>query len=215
MANRIFVGIAAAFFTLSLASRAEAVCWNCGGDMCPYGLCYGTQGEGWVSCGEACSCTWVNPDCRIGSPSVLAQRVACTGSGEPIHASFADFRDRGRANRWDLSMVAVPDTAGINGVARAGGWDVRSVLRGSPAWDAGLRAGDLIVKMDGRPVQGIPDLELIQVLDNSPRGVRLEAVRGGQLLSVTLRSTPIDAISAHIAVERRGTSLLGPRAGKG
>jgi C-terminal processing protease CtpA/Prc len=104
--------------------------------------------------------------------------------------------------------VAVPDTAGINGVARAGGWDVRSVLRGSPAWDAGLGAGDLIVKMDGRPVQGIPDLELIQVLDNSPRGVRLEAVRGGQLLSVTLRSTPIDAISAHIAVERRGTLLI-------
>jgi serine protease Do len=68
--------------------------------------------------------------------------------------------------------------------------EVVNVVEGSPAAAAGLRPEDMIVAVDGTPVQHVEDLQRLMVGELIGRRVALTVARGDRMLALTL--TPIE-----------------------
>src|SRR5207244_7805622 len=82
--------------------------------------------------------------------------------------------------------------------AQGSGVVVKEVLRGSPAVEAGLRAGDVIRRLDSTPVSGTEDVYAFMARHSPGQHVRIQVQRKGQTKAVTLRlrQQPPDAGSA-------------------
>jgi putative serine protease PepD len=76
--------------------------------------------------------------------------------------------------------------------AESGGAQVVSIENGSPASKTDLRIGDVVTKVDGRPVVGSEDV--VAAVQGGKVGVQLQltVVRGGaeQTVAVTLGEAP-------------------------
>ncbi|MFN2581630.1 MAG: PDZ domain-containing protein [Candidatus Dormibacteria bacterium] len=59
------------------------------------------------------------------------------------------------------------------------------VVTGSPAQAAGLRRGDVIVEVDGHPVQRTGDLQQLMVGSAIDRFMVLRVLRGGHIRTLT------------------------------
>jgi S1-C subfamily serine protease len=99
----------------------------------------------------------------------------------------------GRVRRAFLGVVGgsrplPPRLAGE--VGRRQGLEVVQLLDGSPAAAAGVRPGDLILDLDGRPIEGVGDLQ--RMLDGQAVGRRMgvRVARDGHLLNLDL--TPVE-----------------------
>jgi predicted aspartyl protease len=82
------------------------------------------------------------------------------------------------------------DASGLFVVAMGpdfGNFAVVSVAEQSPAAEAGMRRGDVILGVDGRPASGMTLEELRQLLKQPDQSRRLELQRGTEHLDVTLR----------------------------
>jgi serine protease Do len=64
--------------------------------------------------------------------------------------------------------------------------EVVEVVEGSPAARGGIRAEDLIVELDGVPIEGADDLQRLMVGELIARPVRATVVRGGRTLMLEL-----------------------------
>jgi S1-C subfamily serine protease len=71
-------------------------------------------------------------------------------------------------------------------LGRRAGVEVVEVVEGSPAAAAGLRPEDLIVAVDGEPVARVDDVQRLMVGDRIGATVRLDVLRRGELLELTL-----------------------------
>ena len=71
-------------------------------------------------------------------------------------------------------------------LGRPTGLEVVQLLDGSPASAAGLRAGDVIVSLDGRPVAGVGDLQRSLVGDLVGRRIDVTLERDGTLAEISL-----------------------------
>ena len=71
-------------------------------------------------------------------------------------------------------------------VGRDGGIEIVQVVEGSPAERAGLRAEDLIVAVDGEPMEDVGDLQRLMVAERIGRGLRIDLVREGALTQLEL-----------------------------
>jgi S1-C subfamily serine protease len=69
-------------------------------------------------------------------------------------------------------------------LAQQGGIEVVDVVDGSPAARAGLRAEDLIVEVDGQPVDGVDDLQRLMAGELIGHDVTLRVLRRGGELDV-------------------------------
>ena len=65
-------------------------------------------------------------------------------------------------------------------LARASGVEIVQVVEGGPADRAGLRPEDLIVEVDGTPIEGMDDLQRVVVSDLIGRSVRAKVIREGR-----------------------------------
>lgn len=70
---------------------------------------------------------------------------------------------------------------------RTRGIEVLSVVTGSPAQLAGLRPEDIIVAVEGSPVERVGDLQELMTDERIGRDITLEFVRGGQVRSTQVR----------------------------
>jgi S1-C subfamily serine protease len=70
--------------------------------------------------------------------------------------------------------------------------EVVNVVEGSPAAAAGLRPEDMIVAVDGTPVEHVEDLQRLMVGDLIGRRVTLTAVRGDRTHELTLTPVELD-----------------------
>ena len=66
------------------------------------------------------------------------------------------------------------------------------VVPGSPADVAGLRAEDLVVSVDGFPVEKVDDLQRLMVEELIGQPVAIELLRGGE--SMRLELVPIELV---------------------
>jgi len=77
-------------------------------------------------------------------------------------------------------------------LGRRRGLEVVQLLDGSPAAAAGVRAGDLIVELDGRPIEGVGDLQRSMVGEAVGRSISVGLERDGSMIE--LRVTPSELI---------------------
>jgi S1-C subfamily serine protease len=71
-------------------------------------------------------------------------------------------------------------------IDRTAGVEVVQVVGGSPAAKAGLRNEDLIIDVDGVPVEDAGDLQRLMVAERIGRPLQVRAFRGGELLELTV-----------------------------
>jgi S1-C subfamily serine protease len=76
-------------------------------------------------------------------------------------------------------------------IGRPAGLEVVQLLDGSPAAAAGVRAGDLIVSLDGRPITGVGDLQRSLVGDLVGRSVEVTLERDGVVAELAITPTEL------------------------
>lgn len=110
---------------------------------------------------------------------------------------------RGKGEKTLTVTLAANVFLGTNLVdaPRGGGAEVKSVSKGSPAADAGIEAGDVVVAIDGQEVTDVEDL--LQALATHAAGdeVEIEIERGSQEQTLTAK------------LDKRGYGQLKPRPG--
>jgi S1-C subfamily serine protease len=77
-------------------------------------------------------------------------------------------------------------------LGRRRGLEVVQLLEGSPASAAGVRAGDVIVELDGRPIEGVGDLQRVMVGDMVGRRVPVGLERDGTIVQLDVVPVELD-----------------------
>ncbi|HEV8547037.1 MAG TPA: trypsin-like peptidase domain-containing protein [Candidatus Limnocylindrales bacterium] len=119
------------------------------------------------------------------------------GLAVPINAAtraiIAALMHEGRVRRAFLGVVGGtrPLRAALaERLGRRRGLEVVQLLDGSPASAAGVRAGDVIIELDGKPIEGVGDLQRVMVGEMVGRRVPVGVERDGRLLD--LQVTPVE-----------------------
>jgi S1-C subfamily serine protease len=120
------------------------------------------------------------------------------GLAVPIDATtrtiLGSLMHEGRVRRAFLGVVGgtrplPPALAHDLGRSRA--LEVVQLIDSSPAATAGVRPGDLIVELDGRPIEGVGDLQRLLVGELVGRRVGLRVARGNRLVDLPLTPTEL------------------------
>jgi serine protease Do len=77
-------------------------------------------------------------------------------------------------------------------LGRKSGVEIAQVVEGGPADLAGMRAEDLIVELEGTPIEGMDDLQRVVVGEVIGRAVRAKVVRGGRERELELVPAELD-----------------------
>jgi len=77
-------------------------------------------------------------------------------------------------------------------LGRKSGIEVVEVVEGGPAAQAGLRPEDLIVELDGSPIEGMDELQRVVVSELIGRAVRAKVVREGREHELELVPAELD-----------------------
>ena len=105
----------------------------------------------------------------------------------------------GQVKRGQIGVVIQdldPDAAAALGLAADEGAMIARVEPGSPAERAGLRGGDVVLAVDGQPVQGSSELRNRIGMVEADRSVRLDILRDGRRSRIAVTVTPIAAAAA-------------------
>jgi len=87
---------------------------------------------------------------------------------------------------------------------------VNSVFKGTPAHNAGLKTGDIIVKFNGISVEGLSTTELVtKIKGTEGRTFTLEVYRDGARFNVSLKSETIVLKSVETAIYKSGNDDIG------
>jgi S1-C subfamily serine protease len=119
------------------------------------------------------------------------------GLAVPINATtrriIAALMTEGRFRRAFLGIAGGPRPLPprlAREVARMRGVEVVQVVEGSPAHRAGIRPEDLILDVDGVPVEGVDDLQRLMAGEAIGRSVPVRLYRDGRVL--TLEVVPVE-----------------------
>jgi S1-C subfamily serine protease len=76
---------------------------------------------------------------------------------------------------------------------RALGVEIMSVVAGSPAADAGLRSGDIILEVDDLPIEDVADLQRLMVGEALGGPMQVRVWRDGDIRTSLVRPTELEA----------------------
>ena len=116
------------------------------------------------------------------------------GLAVPINATtrriVAALMSEGRFRRAYLGIAGgrrpLPPRA-ADALGRRFGVEIVQVVDGSPAAAAGLRQEDLILDVDGTPVEQPGDLQRLMITERIGREITVRVFRNGEILEVTVR----------------------------
>jgi S1-C subfamily serine protease len=77
-------------------------------------------------------------------------------------------------------------------LGRRRGLEVVQLLEGSPASAAGVRAGDVIVELDGRPIEGVGDLQRVMIGEMVGRQIPVGLERDGAIVHLDVVPVELD-----------------------
>jgi S1-C subfamily serine protease len=132
-----------------------------------------------------------------GGGHVIGINTALAGIGLGLAVPINDatrviistlIRD-GRVRRAHLGVAVAPRALPARAAERVGrraGVQIMQVIEGSPADNAGLRLGDLLVELDGEPVTDAGDLQRLMVHERIGRTVGAVVLRGGAPRTIEL-----------------------------
>jgi serine protease Do len=104
-----------------------------------------------------------------------------------VRYAYEQIRQFGRVKRRvigaDLQSVT-PELAGALGLGQDGGVIVSDVDPDGPAEKAGLKIGDVVLGIDGQPVDSLPIFTLALYLMNKGTSAKLEILRGKEKLNL-------------------------------
>jgi serine protease Do len=139
----------------------------------------------------------------IASTTGGSQGIGFAIPSNTIRTALESLLKQGRIIRGYLgiqSQALQPDESGSD----ANGVTVADVMPGSPAAQAGVQPGDVIVKFGGRDVKNIDALRTFVAQTPLNKQVELEIVRDGKPLKVAtqIKEQPIDSESAGVSPRR-------------
>jgi serine protease Do len=156
----------------------------------------------------------------IFSPSGGSVGIAFAIPADTVRTVVGQLKDKGAVTRGWIGVQIQPvtdDMADSLGLQKAEGALVAEPQAGSPAVKAGIKAGDVIIAVDGKTVKDARDLAKRIGAMAPGSSIKLEIVRDGkpQAFSLTLGELPKEQRQARAAPEDReqsaGTEL--PRLG--
>jgi len=116
------------------------------------------------------------------------------GSDTATDVATRLMRD-GRVRRSRIQVSAQTITLGRRlayalGRAHDGGVMLGDVQTGGPADQAGVQAGDVLLKFDGETVFGVDDLHRLLTFERASRDIPIEILRVGKVLPIAVRPLP-------------------------
>lgn len=120
------------------------------------------------------------------------------GLAVPVNATtrsiIGALMTEGRVRRAYLGIAGgtrqlSPEHARRGGAAK--GVEITSVVSGSPAAQAGLGPGDIVLRVEGTPIAGVGDLQRLMSADRIGRAVSVDALRGDRVRSLTVVPTEL------------------------
>jgi serine protease Do len=108
-----------------------------------------------------------------------------------------------------VSIAEVPDEEAAKfGLKEAKGVLIRQVVAGQPADQGGIKANDVVLSVDGAPVEGPRDLQ--RIISSTPVGtsVKISLMREGKATEVAVT---VGAYQTQARTPRRPTPAPGPR----
>jgi S1-C subfamily serine protease len=134
---------------------------------------------------------------RDGRASRLVENVIQTDASlNPGNSGGALADGRGRVVGINTAVagiglgLAVPINA--ERLGRRRGLEVVQLLEGSPASAAGVRAGDVIVELDGRPIEGVGDLQRVMIGEMVGRQIPVGLERDGAIVHLDVVPVELD-----------------------
>jgi serine protease Do len=138
----------------------------------------------------------------VGINTLVAGRTGGGGEGlgfaapsNIVRAVYEQIRKSGRVRRGEIGVRAqtvTPILAAALGLARDEGVILSDVKPGSPAARAGLRPGDLVIALDGRPMENGRQLQVGLYRHYVGEVVTLDILRDGQPVKVPVAMTERD-----------------------
>jgi serine protease Do len=141
----------------------------------------------------------LNPGNSGGALADGRGRVVGVNLAVPINAAtrriVAALMSEGRFRRAYLGIAGGPRPLPpklARKLGRGAGVEIVQVVPGGPADRAGMRPEDLIVELDGRPVEGMDELQRVVVSELIGRAVRAKVVRQGHERELELVPAELD-----------------------
>lgn len=146
--------------------------------------------------------------------AIFSQTGGSVGIGFAISANLAtqvvsQLQDFGRTRRGWLGVFiqeVTEDIADSLGLDEAKGALVASVTETGPADEAGLQAGDVIIRFDGKEVNKSRDLPRIVAETPVEAKVKVDVVRDGKVKTVTVTLGELEQAENGGLLSRSGTS---------
>jgi serine protease Do len=152
----------------------------------------------------------------IASQSGGHEGVSFAAPSNIVRTVFDQIRRTGRVRRGEIGAraqtVTPPLAAGL-GLARDRGVVLSDVRPGGPAAEAGLRAGDIVLALDGKPMENARQLDVNLYQRPAGQAVTLDVLRGAERLTrrveVAERAFDLARVAALVTPEKNVVVPLG------
>lgn len=129
-----------------------------------------------------------------------AQGICFAVPSNTLRFVYEQVQRHGRVIRGYIGVsgmtVALPgklrERTGLGG---KGGASVVEVIPGGPADEAGVRSGDIIVRLEGERIEGVDDIHRGLGAGTIGRPITMDLIRSGRSLTLTIRPLEVPAAS--------------------